>query len=452
MALSGGAVAVTTTCADAGTYTLSTDEGSDATYTYNLVQTDRAGNVSAATELVWHRISEAPAPVVIVSPASPFVSNGDQLTITGTCDDGLQVVLSGDVIAEEVLAPAGTLAQACSSGEYLFTIAKSVDNAYSLSLQQSYFGVTSEAVSIVWQRDTTGPLVQIGSGPSDPNSQSFASFSFSSVDAVEFHCKIDTGEWTTCVSGVSYTDIPSGQRLFTLRGADAAGNLTTEPAVYSWFQESYNTVALYHFDNSASGYEADASINGRLSLTDNGTTTVAGRFGEARQYQSSTMSTPDQPGLSLLKDRFTIELWMHGGTLNKSASYSLISQQSPGDFGFELGVYRQGGSQNYRLQMQTSRDGVTIDTQASNTFADPTNAWHHIVVTYDNGTIVFYLDGAIIGSVAGSDGALHDSQADLVIGAGPGGQYLGLIDELRISQTLRYSTAFTPPTDPFTAD
>jgi hypothetical protein len=95
--------------------------------------------------------------------------------------------------------------------------------------------------------------------------------------------------------------------------------------------------------------------------------------------------------------------------------------------------------------------------------------WHHVAVTRRNsdGRMQIYVDGQLDAQIDGPDGdvSYHDGRTStyeddpyLVIGAekhdaGPQyPSYAGWIDELRISNSLRYDGPFTIPTGPFTSD
>jgi hypothetical protein len=103
------------------------------------------------------------------------------------------------------------------------------------------------------------------------------------------------------------------------------------------------------------------------------------------------------------------------------------------------------------------------------------DAWHHVVVQRrrSDGLMSIYVDGQLDVSADGPDGdvsypddgqplnvcpgGLCDySDPFLVIGAekhGYGGiSYNGLVDEMRISKSLRYSSGFSVPTAPFSTD
>lgn len=70
--------------------------------------------------------------------------------------------------------------------------------------------------------------------------------------------------------------------------------------------------------------------------------------------------------------------------------------------------------------------------------------WHHVAATFDGTTIRFFIDGATSGTAARSNG-LSETATALKIGSNPGSTdlFLGQIDEVRISSTVRYVSSFT---------
>jgi hypothetical protein len=77
------------------------------------------------------------------------------------------------------------------------------------------------------------------------------------------------------------------------------------------------------------------------------------------------------------------------------------------------------------------------------------DAWHHVALTYDGEDAVLFVDGAAVARGAGGD--LAFGSAPLYIGAEPNRRgdpvsaFAGMIDEVRVSSSVRYSGAFTPP-------
>lgn len=80
------------------------------------------------------------------------------------------------------------------------------------------------------------------------------------------------------------------------------------------------------------------------------------------------------------------------------------------------------------------------------------NTWYHIAVSRESSTTRFFFDGTQIGSI--SDSNNYGTTKPLVIGADyAGGSAVdGYIDEVRISNTARYTSNFTPSTTAFTND
>ena len=79
------------------------------------------------------------------------------------------------------------------------------------------------------------------------------------------------------------------------------------------------------------------------------------------------------------------------------------------------------------------------------------NRWHHIAGVFDGAELRLYLDGRQIGATPAA-GVRTTNELPLMIGADPNGRGLpqsvfdGLIDEVRISTTARYSgESFVPP-------
>jgi len=70
--------------------------------------------------------------------------------------------------------------------------------------------------------------------------------------------------------------------------------------------------------------------------------------------------------------------------------------------------------------------------------------WHHVAVVYDASTLFYYIDGSCIYTQR-SGGALSVGTQSLNIGRYPGSNFwAGQLDEIRISNTNRYTGTFTP--------
>lgn len=95
-----------------------------------------------------------------------------------------------------------------------------------------------------------------------------------------------------------------------------------------------------------------------------------------------------------------------------------------------------------RFQIQLSKDGTWTAGNQKQYFASITwdDTWHHIGFTWSSGTLKLYIDGAeqsVTKSKDDSYTTIHDSTANIFIGARPSGGvagnfYSGIIDEILI--------------------
>jgi hypothetical protein len=83
-----------------------------------------------------------------------------------------------------------------------------------------------------------------------------------------------------------------------------------------------------------------------------------------------------------------------------------------------------------------------------------TNQWYHLAVTHDTGTTEVFVDGTSLGT-ASTKSYLFTNTLDFEIGkhlSSSGNDFNGHIDEIRISDSVRYTSSFTPSTVPFAND
>ena len=89
--------------------------------------------------------------------------------------------------------------------------------------------------TVVPPADTTAPQTQITTGPPVSTTATTASLAFSASEpGSAFTCKLDSGAWSSCVSPRSYAALKPGSHQFSVRATDAAGNLDSTPATWSW--------------------------------------------------------------------------------------------------------------------------------------------------------------------------------------------------------------------------
>jgi hypothetical protein len=140
---------------------------------------------------------------------------------------------------------------------------------------------------------------------------------------------------------------------------------------------------------------------------------------------------------------FTVELWFRRA--NTSGTCIIYDGRASGGFSDNTPVIYTDGSTVYYYQ------GAN---RASTSFAATT--WYHAAITRSGDDHKFWLNGTQIGSTYTNSGSVTVAST-LTIGAdqASGGGALsmnGHIDEIRVSNTARYSAGFTPSTAPFVND
>jgi hypothetical protein len=116
------------------------------------------------------------------------------------------------------------------------------------------------------------PTTTINTQPSNPSSSNSAVFTFSADETATFQCKLDSGSYAGCTSGISYGSLTDGSHTFSVQATNN-GTGTGAAASYSW------TVAISAPtppDVSIATHPTDPSASGNatfgFSSTDGGAT------------------------------------------------------------------------------------------------------------------------------------------------------------------------------------
>jgi hypothetical protein len=132
---------------------------------------------------------------------------------------------------------------------------------------------------------------------------------------------------------------------------------------------------------------------------------------------------------------FTIEGWIRANATGGTPSIFTIGNESAD----RVVVYMNGTTISY-----DTYSGATPDFGTS--FTVSTGVWYHLAVVRSGSTITIYRDGTNVGS-ATKTGTVGNAN-EFKIGEG----WNGYIDEIRVSNSARYTSNFTAPTTPFVSD
>jgi len=212
-----------------------------------------------------------------------------------------------------------------------------------------------------------------------------------------------------------------------------------------------NTVALYHFDDqsqfpltipdSAHGYNLTVGGGSPDLFTNNSWMKVltnnesAARFGANGDEMQSSVTIPDSVVRPAGADGFTMEFWTYLKQLpyNGSALYLFrFAQGAPGNDNSEWSIYY---STMLASNPQFFGPGGQVVLNSTNWSAKMTpNTWHAVKVTVStNGLTSVYIDDPIHPAATQSTSPSYSS-SDWQLSLG---NFVGCIDELRISNTVR---------------
>ena len=226
------------------------------------------------------------------------------------------------------------------------------------------------------------------------------------------------------------------------------------------FVNDANTVFLMHANgtNASTFFEDDNGVRASRSLIAQGNAqvdTAQSQFGGSALLCDGTgdyVMSPAGTQWDFGTSSFTIEYWIRfnvAPTLYVPIALRPSGSINNGEWWCEItnaekkmywGFKNFAGTQFY----------VNL-ALAGNAFT--TGQWYHIALVNNAGTARMYVDGTATGTSTALSGSFGISTSDLWVGAGAGSYSLnGWMDEVRISNTARYTAGFTPSTTPFVND
>ena len=212
---------------------------------------------------------------------------------------------------------------------------------------------------------------------------------------------------------------------------------------------------MFGATNLASGLTASYGSRTQQEIVVNGNAqidTAQSKFGGSSVYLDGVNDSLSIAGGSdfVFDDDFTFEFWVR--IQDQNADQIILSNRpttsySTGNF------YIQWDNTSSKFQW-----GIYGFTPISSTNTFSYNTWYHILLQRDSSRVQMYVNGQLEGSylsTADSNDVGTNGQTTVYVGLlGSTYDFLGHIDELRLSQSARYphSTGFTAPTAPFTND
>lgn len=204
------------------------------------------------------------------------------------------------------------------------------------------------------------------------------------------------------------------------------------------FAPDDHTLLLYHLDDAKGETVADASGHGMNAVLQ-GAQWDKGKWGGGLAFNGESDSAfLAQPDAIRGVKQITVECWFkpnYMGSRRFLIGHDVCFHFEVDDGGaLSISLYNEGGSvpnAEGKPHQQVSLGGVSVRS----------GRWHHMAITYDGSTVGYFLDGAFRGRQPGpKDFSLGVQSRGLWLGCYVGMDYWysGLMDEVRVSDTVRY--------------
>jgi Concanavalin A-like lectin/glucanases superfamily/Secretion system C-terminal sorting domain len=176
------------------------------------------------------------------------------------------------------------------------------------------------------------------------------------------------------------------------------------------------------------------------------------QWGDAISFNTLNTSWLLGNAITSVTDPVTIECWVKwaGATTDNQL---IVYDGNSGSTGFGLYIDHSTTSGGNYLAILVG--GVVFDTSS---YTLPVGTWCHIAAVYNSSAWTLYVNGVskTLQTTVGNPNAVLSGDGLYVGGHQSGGFYSegfsGTIDEVRISNSARYTSNFTPPSSPFTKD
>jgi len=238
---------------------------------------------------------------------------------------------------------------------------------------------------------------------------------------------------------------------------------TTYTIPTSKFTHDSDTIALFHMDGTdgLTTIVDDTGDRARLGADADGATDVE-RTGNAKFSASAIrlgangdIIKPSRTDLGDIMDDgdYTIEAWVRHDSVG-SVDYIFSNRKTTfGVFGWVLSMRGDVAGDPFEL-LTSGYTGITGSTSIQHQNGASINTWYHVALVRSSNILTMYVDGVASTTTIDLSGSSYALSDQLWFGSNgaTSTQMLGYMDEIRISDTARYTSGFTPPTERFISD
>ncbi|OGK16878.1 hypothetical protein A3H80_04655 [Candidatus Roizmanbacteria bacterium RIFCSPLOWO2_02_FULL_37_19] len=232
----------------------------------------------------------------------------------------------------------------------------------------------------------------------------------------------------------------------------AALNTTASSTDYYVY---YNNSGASTPSSTDDAFDTTSSINATLVCPFDGSTTCAAgetpstesgavRYSGSKSAMSFTSGSYVNGNISVTLDKFTVETWIY---LEQNAPVGWVNIPWAGSGACGNYVFKaySAGLSFYPM----SCTGNTISTSGATISF---NTWTHVAMTFDSGSVTFYINGTQYSGGAFGASSITLTSYTLAGSWGGAARLYSDLDELRLSNSIRYTSNFIAPTAPFVRD
>jgi len=202
-------------------------------------------------------------------------------------------------------------------------------------------------------------------------------------------------------------------------------------------------------DSSGNAYAITANGNAQIDTAQSKFGGAAGLFDGAGDY----LGINDDDSLSLQSSGWTVEAWVRFASLAAGEFYPIFSK-GQGSYSREYVFDVRNDAGTIEARAGVYADG-SFYSNAARTISVSVDTWYHIAWSHDGTNVRIFIDGVQQGSAGSLSAAPGNRTEPAFVGRHrvPGvlDRYFdGHIDDFRFTNGVaRYTSSFTPPTDPF---
>ena len=207
-----------------------------------------------------------------------------------------------------------------------------------------------------------------------------------------------------------------------------------------------NTILLMHFNNDMTDSSSYAKV-----FSPQYTDYQSGKFGNAVNLYNSVRPRCDISNVDW-SNGFTIDFFVKFNTVSSGNYYGILGTFNDSvldDSGFAI---HYTSYDNIGFVLVIKGTGESIVYFASRVTADVDSLFHHFAFTYNKSDLTVFKDGIKLGTYTVGLKSINPTSLDLGrwTFSSAGANIDAIMDELRISNIVRWTADFTPPTAPYT--